>query len=105
MTFIEELLSAWSQADRQDIRQSMGYPSVSPSFKHLGSSDDSDELFELSREDIQRVSTAVASLPPDEYQAVCRRFRPWAAGSPRPDDDYLLQMAYTRLQKVFTGST
>lgn len=105
MTFIEELLSAWSNTDRQDIRQAMGYPSVSPSFKHLGASDDSEELFELSREDVQRVSMAVANLPRAEYLAVCRRFRPWAAGSPKPGDDYHLQMAYTRLQKVFTGGT
>lgn len=103
MTAIEELLSAWAHADRRDIRQAMGYPTTSPSFKHLGSSDDSDELFELTKEDVQKISLAVANLSREEYLAVCRRFRPWSAGHPRPGDDYILQVAFTRLQNTLLG--
>lgn len=106
MTFIEELLNAWSQTDRRDISADLGYPRVSPAFRHVVSSDDTEEPFELSREDVQRISLAVAELANHhaaEYEAVCRRFRPWASGSPRPTDDYLLQTAYTRLSKILTG--
>lgn len=103
MTFIEELLSAWSQTDRRDISSDLGYPRVSPAFRHVVSADDTEEPFELSRDDVQKISLAVAhlaSVHQAEYEAVCRRFRPWAAGAPRPDDDYLLQLAYTRLSKI-----
>lgn len=100
MTFVEELLSAWSQADRRDISADLGYPRVSPAFRHVVGDDSAEEPFELSRDDIQKISLAVAALAtinPPEYDAICRRFRPWAAGAPRSDDDYLLQLAYTRL--------
>lgn len=106
MTFIEELLNAWSSVDRSDIGKELGYPRVSPAFKHVVNTDDTEEPFELSRAEVQIISLAVAELAtqsPAEFDAIGRRFRPWAHGSPREDDDYLLQMAYTRLQKIITS--
>lgn len=104
LTFIEELLSAWSQADRKDISSDLGYPRVSPAFRQAVGDTHDEEPFDLSSADIKRISEVVQALArtnPDEFAAVGRRFRPWVHGSPRAGDDYLLQVAYTRLSKFF----
>lgn len=104
MTFIEELLSAWSQADRRDISSDLGYPRVSPAFRQAVGDAQDEDPFDLSDADIRLVTEAVADLAtthPLEFAAVGRRFRPWVHGTPREADDMLLQVAYTRLSKKF----
>lgn len=100
MTFVDELLNAWANDDWQHIRSSLGYPSTSPSFKTLADNDAAPEPFELSPADIRAVQDSMqwmAQRHPEEYLAICRRFKSWQFGAPRVGDHYLLDMGASRL--------
>jgi hypothetical protein len=99
---MDELFRLWANEDYAETCRVLGYPSVSPSFKHLAAADDDLETWEPTPQEVRAVLNAMAWLAvhrPLVYAAVGRRYKRWTFGRSQPGDDALLAQAVEIVQK------
>lgn len=79
-TWVDDLLLVWAAGDASEIRRNSGYPSVSPAFRDVVSSDEDGESGGYSTQEVRAVFAAVDWLHlahPLHWRALTRRWRPW----------------------------
>lgn len=75
-----ELLRDWAASDWRETNQTLGLPSVCPSFKGLVEINSEVEVTGYSPAEIQAIAAAVEHMHLtqfEHYRALCRAFRPW----------------------------
>lgn len=83
-----ELLSSWSRSDWRDAEQSLGLPSVSPTFRGLLEISSEVDVTGYSAAEVQAVAAAVEHLHvkhAEHYAALCAHFKPWSKQQQQPD--------------------
>jgi hypothetical protein len=99
---MDDLFRIWADADYCETARSLGYPSVSPSFRHLGGGDDSMETWEPGPHEVRAVLEAMAWLATHHaalYTAACRRYKRGPFGHPQPGDHALVTRAAKLLEQ------
>jgi len=93
---MDEIFRLWADAYYTETCRTLGYPSVSPSFRHLAAPDDELETWEVTPQEARAIGEAMAHLAssrPELFAAVGRRYKRWTFGRPLPGDEALLAEA------------
>lgn len=74
-----ELLTDWSRSDWREASDTLGLPTVCPSFKGLIQTSEEVDVTGYSAAEVRAIAAAVDYLHlthPDHYRVICRHFRP-----------------------------
>lgn len=88
-----ELLHSWARSDWSDAEQSLGLPSVSPTFRGLLEISVELDVTGYSSAEVQAVAAAVEHLHANHeqhYLVLMRHFKPWSK-SKQKEDQAMLQ--------------
>lgn len=104
-----ELIANWSRSDWRDAEQTLGLPSISPTFRGLLEISTEVDATGYSAAEVQAVAMAVEHLHAkhaEHYRVLCLYFRPWSKKqlSARDDDERLLAEA-VRMVADFVDKT